>query len=505
MRRSEGAKEKEKERRRRQGEEEADSEREAAVRGGPRGSGGDEAARWLKGGPSELECSQGARGSASAYSRAREKKGSCRGWMDGLAGRARGDSPDGIRMGRSGTGRRVLDLAAAAARAATMQPQSRGGSKLEASWLREATPRQRLALPRLASPCLALPRLASPCLALPRHASPRLPSTRPEIDCSTLHELQPTRPSLPWHHAARTCKIQPKFKSRAPSTHRRCAHASAAPMATSSVRFDCRADATRFGSTPSVLSLWPARRVLSNKSSASSEPVPLQSRIDAMVRRPRTCTRAASIQARRDSSVSAAARKLVRKDGRQSPNEAQELTGSFEASGRLGKRKLSMACRSQQACDRRLASATTARAPVMLGPSVFCSLAEPRLFSTVSPRVPLCCAIFFTGPMGARTDPSAHMASARQPFQYAARSPRRSGSGAAAFFFISLLVRRDFPTTFLCGLSSDLHPDLWSTSPELDSASVNGWSGSKLSRTGSRSKTGAACRPSIERARRALT
>lgn len=79
-------------------------------------------------------------------------------------------------MGRSGVGRRVLDLAAdaAAAEAATMQPKAEG-VKARRSWLlwEEATPRQRLALPRI--------------------ASPRLPSTRPERDFSTLHELQPTR------------------------------------------------------------------------------------------------------------------------------------------------------------------------------------------------------------------------------------------------------------------------------------------------------------------------
>ncbi|GAC72888.1 hypothetical protein PANT_7c00321 [Moesziomyces antarcticus T-34] len=157
----------------------------------------------------------------------------------------------------------------------------------------------------------------------------------------------------------------------------------------------------------------------------------------------------------------------------------------------------------------------------MLDPSVFCSLAEPRLFSTVSPRVPLCCAIFFTGPMGARTDPSAHMASARQPLcsSLASQIWQRaaaffSGSSVAifpnTFFFVAwvrtkldsrdhsfYLMRQAHVARPANPLSVDPSPDLYPTSPELASASVNGWSGSKLSRTGPRSKTGAACRPSI--------
>jgi hypothetical protein len=56
--------------------------------------------------------------------------------------------------------------------------------------------------------------------------------------------------------------------------------------------------------------------------------------------------------------------------------------------------------------------------------------------------------------MGARTDPSAHMASARQPLCSSLAS--QIWQRAAAFFFIFLLVRRDFPNTFLCGLSPDL-------------------------------------------------
>ncbi|ETS61238.1 hypothetical protein PaG_05200 [Moesziomyces aphidis] len=58
-------------------------------------------------------------------------------------------------MGRSGVGRRVLDLAAAAARAATMQPKAEGGQSLKQA----GSGRRRHAN-------------ASPCLALPRHASP---------------------------------------------------------------------------------------------------------------------------------------------------------------------------------------------------------------------------------------------------------------------------------------------------------------------------------------------
>ncbi|GAK62775.1 uncharacterized protein PAN0_002c0977 [Moesziomyces antarcticus] len=254
-------------------------------------------------------------------------------------------------MGRSGVGRRVLDLAAdaAAAEAATMQPKAEE-VKARRSWLlwEEATPRQRLALPRI--------------------ASPRLPSPRPEGDFSTLHELQPTRekrdPSLfsgaghgitPLGPAKSNpnSKVElhrPTAAAPTPRPHRWQPQAGAALARRRAFLFVARSSSAQ---QQELSFIWA-------RASAAAF------RSDGGASTDNTHARADRIQAR------AAIHRSPLPSGRLSGKTASIAQRSARVDRKLrgvkvGKRKLSMVLSLQQACDRRLASATSARAPVTLG------------------------------------------------------------------------------------------------------------------------------------------
>lgn len=196
-------------------------------------------------------------------------------------------------------------------------------------------------------------------------------------------------------------------------------------------------DAERF-------SLWPARRVLSNKSSASSGPAPLQPHgRDGGASTDNTRARRHSSPPRLIGLRCCPEARPERR--RRSPNEARELTGSFEASGRQAQafHGLSFATSMRSTLSERNHRKGTCHArPVsLLQPSRATPLFRPyrRAYRSAAP---------FSSPDPWARAPTLRLTWPAPDSLYAARSPRRSGSGPQPSFSLFCSSVAIFPPLF---------------------------------------------------------